>query len=168
MMYGVVFGIVMVLEFTIAYVMNIDPASHPMVGTMMNTLNYCILPILFISLACQQFKKGNDGFASFGECLKTGVVVCVVGALIYSVFYAIFVTIFPDFIPETMEKVRSITIQKSPDVSQKQLDMILSWTEKMMHPIFAVPITLIMYSFLGLIWSLIVGAIVKKDRPAFI
>jgi hypothetical protein len=133
----------------------------------MNVLNYFLLPILFISLACQQFKKGNGGFASFGQCLKTGVVACVIGALIYGVFYAVFVTIFPDFIPETMEKVRSITLQKSPDMPQKQLDMILSWTEKMMQPLFAVPITLVMYSFLGLIWSLIVGAFVKKDQPAF-
>jgi len=32
-----------------------------------------------------------------------------------------------------------------------------------MSPIFAIPITIVMYAFIGLIYSLIVGAIVKKD-----
>jgi hypothetical protein len=43
--------------------------------------------------------------------------------------------------------------------------MALSMTEKMMSPFVIVPITIVMYAFIGLIYSLIIGAILKKERP---
>jgi hypothetical protein len=32
-----------------------------------------------------------------------------------------------------------------------------------MNPIISIPFTIIMYAFIGLIYSLIIGAIIKKD-----
>ena len=56
-------------------------------------------------------------------------------------------------------------IEKSPQLTAEQLEMSVSWVRKMMQPAFSLPITLLMFSFLGLIYSLIIGAIVKKDQP---
>jgi hypothetical protein len=73
--------------------------------------------------------------------------------------------IFPDFIPELLEKMKSAMIAQNPDMPQDQIDTGISFTEKFMKPYILIPGTLLMYTVLGLIWSLIVGAIVKKDRP---
>ena len=163
--FGILFGVIMVLEFIIGYVMNIDPATNKSYGIILNVLNYFILPILFISLACTAFKKMNGGFATFGQCLKVGVIICVIAALIYTLFFTIFTMIFPEFVPEMMEKIKSVTIEQKPDITQEELDMSLSIMEKFMNPLILIPATTAMFAFMGLIYSLIIGAIVKRDRP---
>jgi K+ transporter len=68
--YGIIFGVIMILEFVIAYAFNIDGAKQPWVGIVNGLLNFLILPVLFILLACNNFKSKNGGYISFGECLK--------------------------------------------------------------------------------------------------
>jgi len=161
---GLLFGIIMILEFIVSYVMNIDPITTPEIGTIMNTANYFLLPVLFISIACNGYKKSNFGFISFGECLKGGVIVCLIAALVYSLFSVVFNMIFPEFIDEILVKTRAVLIAKSPEMTSDQINMALDYTKKFMNPAILIPITILMYAFLGLIYSLIVGAIIKKDK----
>jgi len=164
--FGILFGVLMILEFVVGYTMNIDPVSTPAYGTIINVLNYLVFPVLFIVMACNAYKKANNGFIRFGQCLKIGVLLCVLAGLIYAIFFSIFTMIFPDFIPEMIEKVRSVTIQQKPDITEDQLEMSVSMMEKFMQPALMIPTTLAMFAFIGLIYSLIIGAIVKKDQPA--
>jgi hypothetical protein len=162
---GILFGVLMVLEFAIGYTMNIDPISSPAYGIILNVLNYFIFPIVFILMGCNSFKKSNSGFISFGQCIKIGVLLCLIAGLIYAIFFAVFTMIFPEFVPELIEKMRTVTLQQKPDISEKELEMTISMTEKFMQPALLIPVTLAMFAFIGLIYSLIIGAIVKKDRP---
>lgn len=164
LIYGLLFGVIMVLEFVIGYVMNIDPQTNKGYGITINVLNFLILPLSFIFLGCNNFKTNlNSGFVSFGECLKIGVTICVIAALISSVFMGVFGMIFPEYFEQMLSKMRIIMAEKSPQMTSEQIDMAISMTKKFMSPIFAIPITIVMYAFIGLIYSLIVGAIVKKD-----
>lgn len=163
--YGVIFGAIMILELVVMYTLKPDPIENGWIGTLNNTLNFVVFTTLFIVLACNNFKKANGGYIKFGQCLKIGVGVCALAALIYAVFYFIFSLIFPEFIPEMLEQVKIVTIHSNPQMSSEQLKMSLSIIETTMQPYFAGPITIAMYSFFGLIISLIVGAIVKKDNP---
>jgi hypothetical protein len=163
--FGILFGVLMVLEFAIGYSMNIDPVSNPAYGTIINVLNYFIFPVLFIAMACNGFKKSNNGFIGFGQCLKIGVLLCVLAGLIYTIFFSIFTMIFPEFIPEMVEKIRTVTLEQKPDISEDELNMTTSMMEKFMKPALLIPVTLAMFAFIGLIYSLIIGAIVKKDKP---
>ena len=89
--YGALFGILMVLEFVIVYVMDVDPISNPAAGIIINTLNYLVFPVSIITISCMNYKKNlNNGFISFGECLKIGVTICLIAGLIYGVFSAVF------------------------------------------------------------------------------
>lgn len=162
---GILFGVIMVLEFVISYVLNIDPISNPMAGTLMNVGNYLVFPVLFIFLACNNYKKSHSGYISFSQCLKTGVMVCLIASLIFGIFNGIFMTLFPEFAEEILRKTRSVMIEKSPQMTQEQVDMAIGMTRKFMNPLFSTPITVLMYCFIGLIYSLIIGAIVKKDPP---
>ena len=162
---GVLFGIIMVLEFVVLYIMDIDPISNPMIGTIMNTCNYFVFPVGLIYMVCNAYKKSNFGFISFGECLKKGVTVCLIGGLIYALFSVVFNYFFPEFVEEILRKTKAVMIQKSPDMTSEQLEMAMTWTKKFMSPMLIVPVTLLMFSFIGLIYSLIIGAIVKKDKP---
>jgi hypothetical protein len=164
LIYGLLFGVIMILEFVIGYVMNIDPQTNKAYGITINVLNFLVLPIVFIFIGCNNYKtKFNSGFVSFGECLKIGVTICVIAALISSVFMGIFGMIFPEYFEQMFSKMRTIMAEKSPQMTSEQIDMAISMTKKFMSPVFAIPLTIVMYAFMGLIYSLIVGAIVKKD-----
>jgi hypothetical protein len=166
--YGVIFGAIMVLEFVITYIADIDPISTPSVGIVINLLNYLILPITLIYIACNSFKtKINFGFISFSQCLKSGVTVCLIAALISAVFSAIFIFIFPEFVDEIIDKTRQVMQKGNSNMTSEQIEVALSWTRKFMNPLITIPATIVMFSFIGLIYSLIIGAIVKKDNPQY-
>jgi hypothetical protein len=163
--YGILFGVIMVLEFVIAYVMDIDPISNPAFGTTINVCNYVIIPIALILIGCNGFKKANSGFISFSQCLKIGVTICVVAAAIYGVFNVIFNMIFPEFMEEMLRKTRTVMMEKNSGMNDEQMEVALEWTKKFMNPWVLLPFVIVMYAFIGLFYSLIIGAIVKKDQP---
>jgi hypothetical protein len=163
---GVLFGVFMVVEFVILYVLNIDPITNPGYGRVVNTLNFLIVPIALIVIGCNTYKKKlNGGFISFGECLKIGVTICLMGGLIYALFSVFFNLMFPDFLVDVLKKTRQVMLQQNPNMTTEQVEMAMTWTRKFMSPTLVVPVTLVMFSFIGLIYSLIIGAIVKNERP---
>ena len=103
--YGALFGVLMILEFVIVYVMDVDPISNPTTGIIINTLNYLVFPVSIITIGCVNYKKNlNNGFVSFVECIKIGVTICLIAGLIYGVFSAVFNMIFPEFVEDIMKK----------------------------------------------------------------
>jgi len=164
--YGIIFGIIMIVEFVLMQVWKPDPNKMGWVGIVTNLLNFLVLPALLITLACNNYKnKINGGYISFSECLKSGVSVTVLAGFMYAVFYFIYYLIFPEFIDETLEQIKIITVKQNPNMTAEQLKLSLSIIEKTMQPYIAGPISIVMYAFIGLIISLIVGAAVKKENP---
>lgn len=166
LLYGVLFGVIMILEFVIMYVIGMKSLVNSSAGILVNLANYLVLPIVFIFLGCNHYKKDiNNGFISFSECLKTGVSITFVAALIYAIFNLIFNFIFPDFINEMLEITRDGMLAKNPQMTDKELKIGLGMVKKFMNPFIVFPVTLVMYAFFGLLYSLIIGAIVKNDKP---
>jgi hypothetical protein len=66
---------------------------------------------------------------------------------------------------EILKKTKQVMLQQNPTLTTAQLDMAMSMTKKFMSPALMVPVTIAMYSFIGLIYSLIIGAFVKNDNP---
>jgi hypothetical protein len=162
--YGVIFGIIMIIELVISFSFNLGP-SNKMYGIIINLLNFVILPIILISVGCNNYKnKLNSGFISFGEALKLGVTICVIAALIYAIFSIIFNMIFPEFAEEILNRAKEEAIRQGEGKPKEQTQMALSMIETMMKPYVILPLTIVMYAFVGLIYSLIIGAIVKRDR----
>jgi len=164
--YGVLFGIIMIFEFVVSYVLDIDPIENKSIGVVMNLFNFLVFPILFIYLGCSNYKnKLNSGYITFGECLKIGVSICALAGLLYAIFSGAFGMIFPEFMDEILRKTRNVMLTQNPDMPSEQVEMALSWTKKFMSPAIAIPFTVAMYAFLGLIYSLIIGAVMKKENP---
>jgi len=129
-------------------------------------MNYLVFPVSIITIGCLNYKKKlNEGFISFGECLKIGVTICLIAGLIYGIFSVVFNMIFPEFMEEILKKTKQVMLQQNPSLTTAQLEMAMSMTKKFMSPALMVPVTVAMYSFIGLIYSLIIGAFVKNDNP---
>ena len=165
-LYGVLFGIVMILEFVIMYLIGMKSLLNSSFGWIINVANYMVLPIAFIYLGCLNYKKNcNNGFISIGEALKTGVSITFIAALIYALFSVVFNLLFPEFIDEMMAMTKETMLKQNPQITNEQLEMGLAMTKKFMSPYMVIPVTLAMYSFFGLLYSLIIGAILKNEKP---
>ncbi|HLA55659.1 MAG TPA: DUF4199 domain-containing protein [Flavobacterium sp.] len=163
--FGILFGVIMVLEFVVTYVIGLEKLTDSSASTIMSVFNYVIFPVLFIYLGCNSYKTANHGYITFSECLKMGVSITVIAALIYAVFYIVFSLIFPDFTDQVLAMSRSQMLKSNPDMTSEQLEMGMSMAKKFTSPYIIAPITMVMYAFIGLIYSLIIGAIIKKDKP---
>ena len=163
--YGVIFAIIMIAEFVIAYVADIDATENAWVGIVNGPLNNLILPVVFISLAANYYKKAHGGYIKFGEVIKTGVTVAVIAAAIFALFNIGFNLAVPEAQAEMIEKMKAAQIKANPQMTSAQLKMAMSMAETFMKPYIAFPFTILFFAFLGLIYSLIIGAIVKKENP---
>jgi hypothetical protein len=166
LLYGVLFGVIMILEFVIMYIIGMRSLVGTSAGLVVNIANYMVLPLLFIYLGCANYKKNlNNGFISFGEALKIGVSITFIAALLYALFNIAFNFIYPEFINEMISITKDDMIKQNPNITSKEMEMGVAMMKKFMNPLIVLPVTLAMYSFFGLIYSLIVGAIVKNENP---
>jgi hypothetical protein len=163
--YGIIFGIIMILEFVIAYVADIQPQENKWAGIINGILNNLVLPILFIVLACKHFKKANGGYITLGQSIKTGVATTVIAAVLFSIFNIIFNVIFPEFQADALEKMKQAQLMANPNMTAEQMKLALKMSEIFLKPYVAFPMAILFYAFIGLIYALIVGAIVKKENP---
>jgi hypothetical protein len=165
LLYGALFGIIMVLEFVIMYAIGMKSLINSSAGLIVNSANYLILPVLFIFLGCYNYKINiNRGTISLNDCLKTGVSITFIAAFIYATFNILFNILFPDFITEMIEISKEAMISKSPNLNAEELKKGISVMKKFMNPFIVFPVTLAMYSFFGLIYSLIIGVIIKNEN----
>ena len=162
--YGVVFGIALILELVILYALDLDPSEHQWVGALTNSLNFLIFPVMFVLLACIAYKKLNGGYISFGQCVKTGAGTMALGGLIYGLFYIIFNIVLPEFQDEMFEKMKVAMVKQNPEMTSEQMEMGLKMAKTFMSPYVSAPISILLYTFLGVIYSLIIGAIIKKEN----
>jgi len=164
--YGITFGAIMFMEFIIMQVLQPDPEKNGWIGVVINLLNFLVLPVTLILIACNTYKKNiGKGYIRMSDCIKCGVALCAMAGLVYAVGYFIYYIIAPEFIDETIQQIKIITIKKNPKTTSKELEMMSSVLAKTMLPYIAGPITIVMYSFIGLIESAIIGAVVKKENP---
>ena len=74
LVYGVLFGVIMILEFMIVYVIGMQYLTDTSTGLMINLANYLVLPIVFIYLGCNNYKNNiNNGYISLVQSLKVGI-----------------------------------------------------------------------------------------------
>lgn len=163
--YGIVFGVIVLLEIVTSYTLGLNAATNKTIGIVVSLLNYCILPILFIYLSANNFKnKLNGGYISFGQTIKAGVSVCVIAAFVFSTLTAILYMAMPEIKAEVLEQTK-VAAAQNPGMTSEMLEQTVKMTEMFMQPYISIPFSMLMFAFIGLIWSLLVGAIVKKDNP---
>ncbi len=102
------------------------------------------------------------GMISYGQALGAGVIICLYYSLIMAVFTYILYTVIDTGLIDKQLAFTEETLQKS-GVPQAQIDAGIKMQAKFMKPAFMVPATIITGMFLGLIFSLIAAAFVRKE-----
>ncbi|MGV6828136.1 MAG: DUF4199 domain-containing protein [Flavobacteriales bacterium] len=159
--YGLILGLLTIVISVLAYVTN-HHIDRPWWVTVLS-IGVMIWAIVY---GLKAFKKENGGFMSLTEALKVGLAISLIAGIIGAIFNYIFITVIePDFVNQVMEMSQQQMLEQNPDMSQEQIDMALSITEKFMNPGIMSAMAIIMTLFFGFITALIAGLVMKQNKP---
>ena len=164
--FGILYGAICALLAVIIFALGINIIEQAYIGTINSALVYFVLPLIFVYLGCVSFKNNNFGYISYTECLKVGVGVVFLGALIFGIYNTLFYYIFPENIETIMSQYKQVMLKQNPQLTASQLEAMTSTIRKFSTPVISFPIIVAFLSFLGFLYSLFIGLIVKKDNPA--
>ncbi|RNI30330.1 DUF4199 domain-containing protein [Rufibacter immobilis] len=157
--YGIITGFISIIFSLILYVTGLHTNKAV-------TYIGMIIPIAGIVLAYNYFKKENNGYMSYGQGLGIGTLLATVSGVLSSIFAYIYLK-FID--PNIIEQIRNSSIEEMErnGMSDEQIEAATSMTEKFTTPEMMFIFGLIGAVFLGFIFSLIIAAIMKRNRPEF-
>jgi len=159
--YGLLLGLASVALSVVTYVMGVH-LERPWWASVLGI----VIMAALIVYGLKAFKQDNGGFLSLGEAIKVGLAISVIAGIIGAVYNYVFVTVIePDFVAQMMEITKEQMIEQNPDMTEEQMEMGLSITEKFMSPGIMSAMAIIFTLFLGFIISLISGLVMKQNRP---
>ena len=124
-----------------------------------------ILSLAAIILGLIQFKKANNGFMSFGEALKIGVGICLIGGIVSILFNQVLVNfIDPDTMTKAMDYARA-QLQETTNMTSDQIDSQLEMQQKFSTPVMQIAFGLLFSLFFGFVLTLIPALVLKKSQP---
>lgn len=161
MTYGIYLGLISILYSVILYVTG---------QTGNQTLGYVgyifIIGIVIWALITYR-DKINGGYMSYGTGVGIGFMTALIGGILGSIFaYVLFAIIDPSLPEQLLGKALEEAIAKNPEIEQN-LDMVEGMMRKMMSPTAIAIMGVVSSAIGGIIISLILAAIFKKDKPMF-
>jgi len=160
MMTAIPVGGAIVLISIVLYVFDLDTRGF---------WGYLIYAILLAGIiwGTKKFRdQYNKGLLTYGQGIKSGLLIGLYTGIINAVYTFVFYKFFaPEQISVLLQKTEEQLLEKSPDMTDQQLDMALSMTEKFMTPGFMSFGSLINTLIAALLLSLIVAIFLKRDVP---
>lgn len=157
--YGLLASVVIMIYTTI---INLAGLSQ---NKILSSLSFVFM-VVAIVLAMKDFREKNGGYMSYGEGLGLGTLVSAVMGLLSSAF-AMFYMQFIDntLLTQGMDQVREDMERRGMDDSQ--IDQAMELSQKVMSPGVVFAIGVFGYVLMGLIISLIVAAIIRREKSVF-
>jgi uncharacterized membrane protein (DUF106 family) len=157
--YGLILGAVSVIFAFMLYTLDMHyQGGAAVIGVSL------LLSIVVIVIGMIQFKKANNGYMSFGQALKIGVGIGLVGAIIGVIFNQLLIN-FID--PETMTKAMEYQREQmmATGLTTSQVDAQMEMAKKFSTPTMQIAFGLVGSLFFSFILSLIPALILKKSAP---
>jgi hypothetical protein len=161
MTYGVYLGLISIVFTLITYLAGV------LIEDYVSWISF-VISLAFVIWAMINFRdKQNGGFLSFKEGVGLGFMTFLIGGIVSSIFtFVLFKFIEPGLIEQIVQRSIEEALQKSPEV-EGNLDMVEKWTRMFVNPAVMAIMGVVMAAIGGIIISLILAAILKKERPMF-
>ncbi|KQS33154.1 DUF4199 domain-containing protein [Dyadobacter sp. Leaf189] len=157
--YGVLASVVIMIYTTIINVAGLGQ------NKLLSSLSFVFM-IVAIVLAMKNFREQNKGFMSYGEGLGVGSLLSAVMGLLSSAFTMFYIQfIDKTMLTQSMDQVREDMERKGMD--DAQIDQAMELSQKFMSPGIVFVMGVLGYVVTGFIISLIVAAIIRRDKPVF-
>ncbi len=158
--YGLYYGLVLVIASLITYALGMH--LNPTAGYI-NFATIAFVIIGFPIMGMSKFKKQNGGFMSWGEGVKIGVGIVLIGTLISIIYQYVFTTfIEPEFYTQLAEVTRNGFVDAG--LTEEQVDMQMEMQSKFQGTPIGYGIGILFFAFLGFVVSAIVAAVKKNTE----
>ena len=158
--YGNILGVVSIVFALMIFFLDLHYAQENSI----NLVNYGI-SVSVIIIALLDYRKTSAGVLSLGDSIKMGMGIFLISAIYISIYTIILINFLDT---ETLTKSLEVTemkiLEQNPEISEEQLDQILSFQEKFSTPFVIITVLIIFSLISGFFSSLILGLIFKKSR----
>ena len=158
--YGTILGLISITFALMIFFLDLHYAQENSVSL----VNYGI-SVLVLIIALSDYRKNSNGHLSLKDSIKMGMGVFLISSFYVSVYTIILINFLDQ---ETLTKSLEVTemkiLEQNPEISEDQLDQILSFQEKFSTPFVIVTVLIIFSLISGFFSSLILGLILKKSR----
>ena len=162
MNYGAVLGLFLVLIALLLWILDIDEQKS-IIPSILN--NIVIIIFLFYSLTQYRDVESN-GFISYGSAVKLGTSVSFFSAIIMAFYTFIYISYLePEFLSEILHLTEQTLLENNPEISDEEIDLALSMTNKLMQPHWMMILGVLGSTFTGFIISLGLSFFVKRNQP---
>lgn len=156
---GVFLGIALVIFSLVMYLLGVD---------MQSGWQYLSLIIMVIGLYWSMITnrdrnlQGNMSYGqAFGTGFWTGLIATIIGA-IFTYVYVVYID--PGFADQILANAEEKMLEQNPNMSDEQLDMALSMTEKFTSPIMIALWGFVANVIFATILSLIIAIFAKREN----
>ncbi|MCE6988301.1 DUF4199 domain-containing protein [Dyadobacter sp. CY323] len=157
--YGVVASVVIMVYSTI---INVAGLSQ---NKILSSLSFVFM-VVAIVLAMKDFRQQNKGFMSYGEGLGLGSLLSAIMGLLSSAFTMFYIQFIDNtLLSSGMDQVREDMERRGMDDSQ--IDQAMELSQKFMSPGVVFVMGVLGYLIMGFIVSLIIAAIIRREKPVF-
>jgi hypothetical protein len=119
----------------------------------------------FIYTACLQHRNEDlGGYISLGRCMGIGTVSGLATGLVLGVWTVLFMNVIA---PEFMDQIIKVTMDQMAEkgLGEDEIERQMTFVRPFFSPVSFFLTSLIFSVFMGFIISLVIGLVVKKDRP---
>lgn len=157
--YGLILAAISIIFMLMLYSLDM----HYQGGTMVMGVSI-VITIAVIVIGMIQFKKANNGFMSFGQGLKVGVGIGLIGGIIGIIFNQIMVGVIdPQMMEKAMEYQRGMLLETTK-MTTEQVDAQMEMTKKFSTPSMMIVFGLIYSVVASFLLSLIPALILKRSE----
>ncbi|WP_405207460.1 DUF4199 domain-containing protein [Aquimarina sp. LLG6339-5] len=160
--YGLFLGIISIIFSLLIYLTGFYTNQN-----LFHAFTFFLLILSSIILGLLAFKKKNE-FISIGEALKIGIGITVLGGILVVLWKILLMEVIdPEIITQIEDKHIKRIAETSNDFTQENIDRKIAITKKFTSPLIQIGIALIENLFIGFLFSLIGGLIIRKKRDPF-
>lgn len=157
--YGTILGLISIAFALMIFFLDLHYAQENSVSL----VNYGI-SVLVLIIALLDYRKNSNGNLSLKDSIKMGMGVFLISSFYVSVYTIILINFLDQ---ETLTKSLEVTemkiLEQNPEISEDQLNQILSFQEKFSTPFVIVTVLIIFSLISGFFSSLVLGLIFKKS-----
>lgn len=157
--WGVIIGIISILYSTVIMVTG-------QIGNQLLTYPVYLIIGVGLYLAMNDFKKENQGIMSYGQGLGIGTLMSAVSGLISSFFSMAYMKFIDPTITDQIMK-KAVEDMEKKGIPDEQIDQAMEMSKMFMSPGAMFVMGLLGSILIGFILSLIIAAILKKDKSVF-
>ena len=159
--YGFIYGLVLIITSVVIYAMNLH---YDRIGAFTGLAILVISILLFPILGLAKFKRDNMNIMSWGQAVKIGMGIIILGTLINIAYTFLFSEIIEPSYNETILQMQENELIAAEKFTPEQIDQQIEISSMFQGTVLGASVGILFFAFIGFVISAIVGAIMKRTE----